>query len=363
MKPLERLLFSTAFAANNISIADENSAAANSFNTKQLLSGSNFFKLFFGNKNIPFIIFFYFTLFTNSSNANNCLPFLPFGFNESYVHLPQSASFCVKQGKTKYRYLTDNYGGRLLQNDNLNNKIQVFGDSQVLGLDVENIEEHYLSKLYKKNNFIIYAAPNNGPYEVINFLNKNKIILQKKIIVTFSFSTDVYRILKFWRPENFVALKDYELDEILENPYKYRLIVFKNLLFNKNFTISRYDNKKMQNLFLNYDQDEIYTNLVKYFDILNISAKKLNLEIDFIVTHPYWVYSIDKKNRKLLLNKKLNNKVERLICNSFQDKKEINKVLISRVPEILELNDLTYDKRHLKSKILTFQHYEEVCNL
>ena len=75
-----------------------------------------------------------------------------------------------------------------------------------------------------------------------------------------------------------------------------------------------------------------------------------------------WV-RFDKKNRKLLLNKKLNNKVERLICNSFQDKKEINKVLISRVPEILELNDLTYDKRHLKSKILTFQHYEEVCNL
>ncbi len=251
----------------------------------------------------------------------------------------------------------------MLHNDNLNTKIQVFGDSQVLGLDVENIEEHYLSKLYKKNNFIIYAAPNNGPYEVINFLNKNKTILQKKIIVTFSFSTDVYRILNFWRPENFVALKDYELDEILENPFKYRLIVFKNLLFNKNFTISRYDNKKMQNLFLNYDQDELYTNLVKYFDILNITAKKHNLEIDFIVTHPYWVYSIDKKNRKLLLNKKLKNKVETLICNSFQDKKVINNVLISRIPEILELNDLTYDKRHLKSKTLTFQHYEEVCKL
>ena len=27
-------------------------------------------------------------------------------------------------------------------------------------------------------------------------------------------------------------LKDYELDEILEHPFKYRLIVFKNLLLN-----------------------------------------------------------------------------------------------------------------------------------
>jgi hypothetical protein len=81
------------------------------------------------------------------------------------------------------------------------------------------------------------------------------------------------------------------------------LIVFKNLLLNKNFTISRYDNKKMQNLFLNSDQDKLYKNLTKYFDELNKTANKLDIEIDFIVTHPYWVYSIDKKNNKLLLIK------------------------------------------------------------
>ena len=97
-----------------------------------------------------FITLIYFILFTNSSNAKICLSFLPYGFNESYVHLPQSASFCVKQGKTKYEYQTDNYGGRLLYNGNTNNKIQVFGDSQVLGLDVDKIEQHYLNTLYKK---------------------------------------------------------------------------------------------------------------------------------------------------------------------------------------------------------------------
>ena len=30
--------------------------------------------------------------------------------------------------------------------------------------------------------FIIYAAPNNGPYEVINFLNKNKKIRDVKFL-------------------------------------------------------------------------------------------------------------------------------------------------------------------------------------
>ena len=86
----------------------------------------------------------------------------------------------MKYRKLTHQYETDNYGGRLLFSGALNNKIQVFGDSQVLGLDVDNIEQHYLSLLYKNHDFVIYAAPNNGPYQVINFLNKNKQILKKK---------------------------------------------------------------------------------------------------------------------------------------------------------------------------------------
>ena len=291
------------------------------------------------------------------------MSFLPYGYNESYVHLPQSASFCVKQRKTINKYQTDNFGGRILNHEFSYNKIQIFGDSQVLGLDIDKIEEHYLNTLYKKNNFVIYAAPNNGPYEVINFLNQNKKILQKKIVIAFNFSTDVYRVSNFWEPKNFVALKDYELDEILEHPFKYRLIVFKNLLFNKNFTLSRYNNEKMQNVFLNSDQDNLYNNLIKYFDELNKTANKLDIEIDYIVTHPYWAYSIDKKNNKLLLNKELNKKVQKLICNSFQNTEKIRRVLISQIPETLQLNDLTIDKRHLKSKKIKLKKYQEVCGL
>lgn len=362
MKPYESFLSLTALAAKSISTADENSAAANSFKTKQLLSGSNFLKLLFGIKNIILFILIYFNLFINSANAKNCLSFLPYGFDGSYVHLPESASFCVKQGKIINRYQTDKYGGRLFYNDVSNNKIQVFGDSQVVGLDIDNIKEHYLSNVYKKNDFVIYAAPNNGPYEVINFLNDNKTILQKKIVVTFNLSTDIYRVLNYWNPENFVALKDHELDEILDYPLKYKFIVLKNLLLNKNFTISRFNNKEMQNLFLNSDQDKFYRNLIKYFDELNDTANKLEIEIDFIITSPYWVYSIDKKDNKLVLNKQLNEKVKKLICRSFQSTKKIDKILISHTPQILQLNDLTIDKRHLKSTKIKLKNYQEVCD-
>jgi len=350
------------FAANNISTAEENSAAANSLRTTQHLSTLKSLGLFFLVKNI-FFIFLFLILFIPKLNAKSCLSFLPYGFNDFYVQLPPNASFCVRQGELLNKYKTDNYGGRLLYNEDLNNKIQVFGDSQVLGLDIEKVEKHYLRNIYKDYNFIIYAAPNNGPYEVINFLNKNKKILQKKIVITFNFSVDLYRISNEWEVKNFVALRDYELDEILEHPFKYRLIMFKNLLLNKNFTLSRYDNEKMQNLFLNSNQEKIYNNLIKYFDELNETAKKLDIKIDFIVTHPYWVYSINKEKNKLLLEKELNKKVEKLICNTFKKTKNINKILITKLPNTLEIQDLTFDKRHLKSKKIYLLNNETACNM
>ena len=191
---------------------------------------------------------------------------------------------------------------------------------------------------------------------------KNKKILKKKIIVTFNFSVDIYRTSITWDPKDFVALRDYDLNEILEHPFKYRIIVFKNLLLNKNFTLSRYDNLKMQNIFLNSNKDKIYKNLIKYFDELNETAKKLILEIDFVVTHPYCVYSIEKKNDKLLLDKELNKKVQKLICDSFKSTNKIKKILITNVSDSLELQSLTFDKRHLKSKKIQLKKYKEVCN-
>jgi hypothetical protein len=50
-----------------------------------------------------------------------------------------------------------------------------------------------------------------------------------------------------------------------------------------------------------------------------------------------------------------------LICSSFHRTKKISKVLISQVPETLELNDLTIDKRHLKSTKIKLTKYQEIC--
>ncbi len=117
----------------------------------------------------------------------------------------------------------------------------------------------------------------------------------------------------------------------------------------------------MQNLFSNLDKNNLQNNLIKYFDKLNDTAEKLGIEIDFLVTHPYWVYSLDKNDNELLLDKELNEKVEKIICTSFQSANKISKILISQVPNTLQLNDLTIDKRHLRSTKIKFKKYKKKC--
>ena len=349
------------FAAYSISNAEANSAAANSFKTKQHLSGSNFLIFVFGIKNI-LLTFIFFFLFTIDSNAKseNCLPFVPYGWNDFYVHLPQNSSFCVNADGSSLNYITDIYGGRILLNEKSKNWKQVFGDSQVVGIDIDEIEKHYLSNIYKNSNLIIYAAPNNGPYEVINFLTKNKKILEERITITFNFAVDIYRISNTWHPTNYVAIKDYQLDEILENPNKYKFIILKNLLIKRNFTLRRFNNKKMQNLFLNKKYDDIHKELIRYFKELDELARNYDLKVNFIVTHPYWIYSRNKN--KLKLDTKISNKVYKLVCKSFNKTPNIDTILISKPSNNLSIKDLTIDKRHIKSQKITLVEKTTLCN-
>ena len=298
-------------------------------------------------------------LIISNAKSKDCLPFIPYGWNDFYVHLPQNTTFCVDVDKTSYTYKTDIYGGRILSNDKFKKWIQVFGDSQVVGLDLDKINQHYLSKIYNNSNFTIYAAPNNGPYEVINFLTKNNKILKKRVIITFNFAVDIYRINSTWHPTNYVALRDYQLDEIIENPLKFKFLIFKNLLLNKNFTIRRFNNQRMQKLFLNLNNDDIYKNLIKYFEELNQLAINNNFNVTFVVTHPYWLYS--KNGNNLILNSNLSNKVYKLICKSFKITNNIDKILISKVSNNLLVDDLTSDKRHIKSKKIYLEDIETLC--
>ena len=358
MKPFTNFRSFTFFAANNISKADANSAAENSFKTKQHLNGSNFSNLFLGIKNILIIIFFL-ILTISSSKSKECLEFLPFGHNDNYVQLPEESEFCIKYGNTNLVFKTDNSGGRYFANSN-KNIIQVFGDSQILGLDIQNQENHFLSKYYSEN-LLIYAAPNNGPYEVLNFIILNQERIKKKIIISFNLSVDIFRLFPDWKIQNFVALREDQLNDILDKPYKYRFIILKSLITNKFFTISRKNQKEMQELFQKININDLEEKFNIYLKILDEIIKNYDLEVEYILTMPYWIYELDKKKTKYQINSNLENKLKTLVCRTFQNNNKLRNKYIS----ILNDNNriLTEDKRHIRSDKLALTDLVNYCKI
>ena len=356
MKPLLNFKSSTFLAANNISKADANSAAENSFKTKQHLKGSNLFNLFFGIKNILLIIFFL-ILTISPSKSKDCLDFLPFGHNDNYVHLPKETEFCIKYGKQNLIFKTDTRGGRFFKKIN-ENTIQVFGDSQILGIDIQDQKDHFLSKSYNED-FVIYAAPNNGPYQVLNFIILNEEKINKKIIISFNLSVDIFRLSPDYKIQNYVALREDQLNDIIEKPFKYRLIILKSLITNKFFTISRKNQKKMQNFFLDKNTEELKKNLDIYFENLNEIINKLDIEVDYILTMPYWIYEKDKNNKNFFVNSNIEDKLKTLVCKTFQKNNKLHKKYIS----ILNDNNgiLTEDKRHIRLDKLALTDLANYC--
>ena len=356
MKPFTNFISSIFLAANNISRADANSAAENSFKTKQHLKGSNFSNLFFGIKNIV-IIFILSTLPINNLKSKECLNFLPFGHNDFYVHLPVNSNFCVKYGNKNLNFKTDKFGGRFF-NEKKDNT-QVFGDSQVLGIDIDKKDKHYLSNHIDKD-FIIYGAPNNGPYEVLKFIIINKKKIKNKIIINMNLSVDIFRLYNNWDIKNFVALKSNQLDEILEKPYKYKIIITKNLLSNKFFTVSRKNDKEMRKLFLSRNDEEIKKNLSLYLSELEKIRKNFNIDYELILTLPYWLYK-EEKNKFFKIDN-IDKKLKNILCETFLKQHKLNNTSISKIKKFDE-DILTIDKRHLKSDIITLTKLNKYCSI
>ena len=354
MKPLLNFKSSIFLAANNISKADANSAAENSFKTKQHLKGSNFSSFFFGIKNILLIIFFL-ILTTSSTKSKECLDFLPFGHNDYYVHLPLNSNFCLKYGKKNLNFKTDNFGGRYFKNKK--NILQIFGDSQVLGLDIDNQKKHYLYQFFN-NNMIIYAAPNNGPYEVINFISLNDKTINNQILINFNLSVDLFRVYSDWEIKNYVALKSDQLNEILHKPYKYKVIIAKSILTNKHFTIARKNNEEMRKLFMTRDENDLKKNLTNYILKLDEITEKLNLKVDFVLTMPYWIYQ-KKKNKFESINF-IETRLKNILCSTFNKKNKLNRIFISQL-NFDTKPILTKDKRHLRSEQIKLIHLNKYC--
>ncbi len=205
---------------------------------------------------------------------------------------------------------------------------------------------------------IIYAAPNNGPYEVINFISLNDKTINNQILINFNLSVDLFRVYSDWEIKNYVALKSDQLNEILHKPYKYKVIIAKSILTNKHFTIARKNNEEMRKLFMTRDENDLKKNLTNYILKLDEITEKLNLKVDFVLTMPYWIYQ-KKKNKFESINF-IETRLKNILCSTFNKKNKLNRIFISQL-NFDTKPILTKDKRHLRSEQIKLIHLNKYC--
>ena len=295
------------------------------------------------------------------SSLASCFNYIPYAHNNQYTHLPGSSKFCVKLKNRKINYnISKNHSRRIYNSIDLLNEIYVFGDSQVLGIDWDekNYFVHDLEKIYKTNKISIFAAPNNGPFQSINLAKKTLKKLKsndklKKIVFSFNYGNDVFRLRKEWELINFVPLKSNELPKIMANPILYDLVLLKGIVTGKYFSINLPDNKKTYELFKNLDFREMINRSNLWLKEIKKIKKNSNKTLEVVFFPPFWNFDISKSKQSYV-----NEKYYKFICK-VKNKRVFDKIIIGKANK--SPVKLTEDKRHFSQGFLIYKNFQSRC--
>ena len=291
-----------------------------------------------------------------------CLSFLPYGYNGFFVHLPIQEQFCVASPDGNTFYTTDARGARIIIGEKLEEPIYAFGESQLLEIFPNpDGKGHALQSLYENKTLNIHAAPNNGPFESVEYL---KYILRttspKKIVIGFNFGTDVFRIIPGWKTKNHVSLDGDQLSTVMLFPFWYEIKVLLGTIKGKYFS-SNYPNiDHIRNYYMS-QKILIRKNFETYITLLNKAIKSNLTKVDFIFFPPYWAYSQNGKTS--YLEKNYGNEFNKFVCeDGILNPLLVTQVYIAKFPDSSVSDKLfTYDKRHFRTKLLTFKTKENYC--
>jgi len=316
------------------------------------------FFIFYNNilKHFRFLLILCFVLhlYTISIARAECFSFIPYAHNNKYTHLPQNKNFCVKNKTGTFKFKTSQIHSRMIfKNYDDENSFFAFGDSQLLGIDWDDTKEvkHDLEKIMETKNISIFASPNNGPFQSLSqakdiFKNK-KFNNVKKIIFSFNFGNDIFRIQKKWKLENFVPLKTEDLNIIMDKPFLYDLVILKGVLSGKFFSTNLPDNLETYSLYKNLSklssQERINILLTKIEQFKSSLNKKINL----IIYPPYWMYN---KNGNVIYED-----VYADFLNLLLYIKKRNIFYQVFIGKLNSKNYLTTDKRHFKTGTIKFE--------
>ena len=115
----------------------------------------------------------------------------------------------------------------------------------------------------------------------------------------------------------------------------------------------------MQELFQNINTKDFERNFKIYLKILNEIIKNYDLEVEYILTMPYWIYELDKKTKNYFINSNLENKLNFLICSTFVVNDNLNNTYITSLDKSNEI--LTRDERHLRMDNIVLTDLNNYC--
>lgn len=141
-----------------------------------------------------------------------------YGHYQGYMSLPRNSSFCVNTTPVEtIFYSTDSFGGRILSsNHSQQPKTVIFGESQALAMDSNSAPSIYVQLGIEEA--IIYAAPNNGPYESYRRIFQGHYQKSEKNLMVINLGFDLFRLGSDWNPKQFNSTPLEQSEELISSP-------------------------------------------------------------------------------------------------------------------------------------------------
>ena len=294
-----------------------------------------------------------------------CLPFFIYGYNGKYVHFPKDASFCVDSDDGKLRIKSDRLGGRVIPPlGRVYSDLNFFGESQLFGFDVSGAPgSHELNKVYGGATLVFYGAPNNGPFETLEYL---KYVLREKkdlkqVVIGFNYGTDVFRLMPDWDPSKFVALESKDLPFYLINPFLYEARLTLELLGGRFFTAARPSNSRLRFLYKSLDKDILRVQVHSFFSRLLKIAVEFDVKVDLIVFPPYWGLKSTDTGEFIEVTS-VSESYYRFVCNTLSQFGSIRSVMVAK-PNLKKQYLFTSDKRHFAQNVFSYSSRDGYCSV
>ena len=292
----------------------------------------------------------------------DCLPYYLYGYNEKFVHFPKNTTYCVENNDGKISIVTDKFGGRIVtQTKTDSHVLRLFGESQLFGFDVSGRPgSHDLNQIYPKKKLIFYGAPNNGPFESIQYIKYVlKQVKMNRVVFGFNFCTDIFRSMPEWDPRKFVLLESKDLQFYQNFPFLYEAKIALSIFGGEFFTTKRPNNIKLRKLYDKLDNKMLKERINTIFYEVEKMAKKNNIIVDLIVYPPYWGYEVDAIG-KIKRIKAVMVSFKEFICNDLKIFTFLNKILVGKpYGSVRQL--FSADKRHFARGKLKYISNKNYC--